>query len=73
LKGIYPKLEWEIFVKGIKYKAIASNLKISERALRNKMKGLSPLYWMEACSIQKTFFPDIDKDTLFATDEDKTA
>lgn len=39
------------------------------RALQNKLRGTSPLKWAEACTIHKLFFPDIEKDDLFATND----
>lgn len=62
----YPNLAGEIAKRGIKKCAIASELGISYRALQNKFSGKVPFTWPEVCSIEKTFFPDMDKNTLFA-------
>lgn len=63
----YPRLEEEIFKRGIKKKAIAKKLGIAERTLSNKLAGRSALTWPEASIIRDTFFPDMDKDDLFNT------
>lgn len=63
----YTVLRGKIAERGIKQCVIASALGISTRALRNKLRGTSPLKWVEACTIHQLFFPDIEKDDLFAT------
>lgn len=62
----YPILAGEIAKRGIKKSAISSTIGISGRALYNKMEGKVPFTWPEVCKIRNTFFPDMDKDTLFA-------
>ena len=64
MKCVYPEMESLIAVRGIKKKAIASKLGISERCLYNKMKGKVPFTWPEVEALQKGFFPDIGKDKL---------
>lgn len=66
---VYPTLSGEIAKRGIKKRAIAVTLGISERALRNKMTGKTPFSWPEACIINSIFFPDVSKDDLFKTSE----
>lgn len=67
----YPTLEAEMARRGIKKKAVYSQLGISGRSLYNKMAGIVPFTWSEACEVQETFFPDISKDALFAAPDDK--
>ena len=62
----YPNLAKEISVRGIKKKAIASAMGISEKTLSNKLSGVAPFTWPEACVIASTFFPDMSKDVLFS-------
>lgn len=69
----YQNLRGAIASKGIKYKKIAEVLGISTKALSNKMRCKSPFTWKEVCTIQHTFFPDKEKDELFATDEDRNS
>ena len=65
----YPVLESEIARRGIKKKTIYSKLGISGKSLYNKLIGISPITWVEVCKIQSTFFPDIPKEDLFATED----
>ncbi|MEF9974120.1 MAG: hypothetical protein RR739_09150 [Clostridia bacterium] len=65
----YPHFVAELAKRGMKKKAIASALGISERAFHNKMQGASAFTWEQTCAIQTRFFPDMDKDDLFATDQ----
>lgn len=67
-KSIFPNLEAEIARRGIKKGAICASLGISYRGFRNKMIGVSPITWADACKIQSEFFPDISKDDLFKSD-----
>lgn len=63
---VYPVLEGKIAERGIKKGAISSRLNITPKAFRNKMIGDAPFTWPEVEIIQKTFFPDINKDTLMS-------
>lgn len=65
----YKFLRGKIAERGVKKKTIAIELGITTRALKNKIDGVTPFKWEEACKIHDRFFPDIDKDTLFRTDE----
>lgn len=67
----YPVLVGEIAKRGIKKTVIASATNMSTRALYNKILGLTPFDWEEVCVIQSRFFPDMDKDTLFAKSSDE--
>ncbi len=64
---IYSNLSGEITKRGIKKSAISSALGISDRAFHNKLCGITKFTWPEVCKIQQVFFPDLDKDYLFAT------
>lgn len=65
----YRFLRGKIAERGIKKNTIALELGITTKALKNKIDGVTPFKWEEACKIHDRFFPDVDKDTLFATDE----
>lgn len=65
----FNNLNGEIARRQIRKSDIAKTLGISYRSFRSKMTGVTPLTWKEAVMIQKSFFPDLDKDYLFATDE----
>lgn len=62
---IYPTLIGEIARRGIRKCVIAERLNISERALYNKLSGLSSFTWEEVCAIKDCFFPDMDQASLF--------
>ena len=62
----YAFLNGKIAERGIKKLTIAAALGITQKAFKNKLDGRSPFTWREACTVQRTFFPDIDKDVLFA-------
>ena len=62
---IYPVLSGEIFKRGIKKRAIASAIGVSDRTLNNKMRGITDFTWPEVSKIRNTFFPDLSVDELF--------
>ena len=62
----YPKLICEISKRGIKKRAIAAAAGITTQTLQNKLKGRSAFTWPEICIINRIFFPDMEKDELFA-------
>lgn len=62
----YPILKYKVTERGIKQKAIAEALGITVRTLYKKMHGITPFTWNEVCALQTIFFPDVDKDVLFA-------
>lgn len=65
MMSTYPTLVGEIAKRGIKKSAIAKQLNISERSLYNKLHGVAPFTWDEACAINDCFFPDMDPCSLF--------
>lgn len=62
---IYPVLSREIFMRGIKKRAIANAISVSDRTLNNKMRGITEFTWPEVSKIRNTFFPDLSVDELF--------
>ena len=69
MKNKYQILATKIFECGIKKRSIAQKLNITPRALNNKIIGLAPFTWEQACIIQTKFFPDTTKDVLFSVSE----
>lgn len=67
----YPVLKFKILERGIRQKVLADALGISVRSLYKRLNGLVPFSWPEVCIIHKRFFPDIEKDTLFISDDDQ--
>ena len=65
----YPTLRAEIARRGIKKGAMAKTLGITNRSFTNKMNGITSWTWPEVCKVNAIFFPDMDKDTLFAEGE----
>ena len=48
---------------------MAKTLGITNRSFTNKMNGITSWTWPEVCKVNAIFFPDMDKDTLFAEGE----
>lgn len=70
MKMQYAILNGKIAERGIRKSAIAESLGISPKAFSNKLSGKSRFTWPEACLIQSRFFPDLDKDYLFSSEDD---
>lgn len=62
---MFPVLNGEIANRGIAKTVIARTLNVSYHSFYNKMAGVSPFTFEEACTIQERFFPDMDLRTLF--------
>lgn len=71
MRTAYPMLVGEIAKRGIKKRSIAKHIGISDRALYNKMSGAVSFTWDEVVAINSCFFPDLDKNALFARAEQK--
>lgn len=67
---VYPVLVGEIAKRGIKKKAIAQSIGVCNKSLNNKLNGKAPFTWPEVKIIRHQFFPDMNPDDLF-TSEDK--
>lgn len=61
----FPVLNGEIANRGINKTVIARAIDVSYHSFYNKMIGVSPFTFEEACTIQERFFPDMDLRTLF--------
>ena len=73
MKVKYSVLASEIMKRGIRKTAIEKAISSSTKTLNNKLCGKSEFTWNEVCTIQAGFLPDISKDDLMATDEQKSA
>lgn len=62
----YPVLVGEMAKREVQKKELAERMGICYRALNNKLSGKVPFTWPEVCTINSAFFPDIEKDVLFA-------
>jgi hypothetical protein len=65
LKAKYKFLAGKLFDKGLKKNAVARKLGITPRALNNKIYGIAPFTWEQACTLQQKFFPEIPLEILF--------
>ena len=72
MKVKYSVMASEIMKRGIRKTAIAKAISSSTKTLNNKLCGKSEFTWNEVCTIQAGFLPDISKDDLMATDEQKS-
>ena len=61
----YCILNGKIAEKGIHKKDICKELGISFKSFANKLNGKTEFTWSQVCTIQRVFFPEIDKDCLF--------
>lgn len=61
----YSFLEAKITERGIKKAAISASIGVTPKSFNNKLAGKSPFTWPEVQTIQKRFFPDMNKDDLF--------
>lgn len=62
----FPNLEGELARAGISKAEFAAVIGTSERTANKKLSGKSVLTWPEADKIQKSLFPDKEKDYLFS-------
>lgn len=62
----YPELVGEMAKRSIKRTCMARRLGISTRTLYSKLAGETDFTLSEANTIQSAFFPDMEKDVLFA-------
>lgn len=67
----YPILESEIERRGIKKRAIARSVGICDKTLNNKLSGRVSFTWPEVKAIRHQFFPDMDPDVLFQSNDDQ--
>jgi hypothetical protein len=65
----YMNLEAEMKRRGISRNDIAICLSISYSTVHSRFNGKSEWLYNECLKIRDTFFPDLDLDYLFATDE----
>lgn len=69
----FPELVGEMAKRGITRISVAKSIGVSTRALYSKLAGNSDFTLSEASAIHSTFFPDMDKDRLFARIEQDSA
>lgn len=65
----YPNLVAEMARRDVSCAAIARSLKVCDKTAKNKVAGRVEFTWPEAKTIHTQFFPDVQIDVLFATNE----
>ena len=68
---MYNNLRAEMARKGIKIKDLAELLGVRRSTVSDKINGKYRFYYEEASKIKKTFFPDLDLEYLFDSDDKK--
>ncbi len=68
----YPELVGEMAKRRLTRTTVAKELRISTRTLYSKLSGDTDFTLSEANAIHSTFFPDMDKEHLFARAEPDT-
>lgn len=66
---MYSFLRGEMFRARIGVAALASRIGMSEKSLRNKLKGETDFTWPEAVAIRDIVHPDMEMEVLFKADE----
>lgn len=69
----YQKLNELILERGIQKSVIARRIGVTEKTLKKKLNGETPFTWEQVCAIQRIFFPDQNKDTLFLPVHEESA
>ena len=62
---VYANLKAEMTRKGLTTLEVAKVVGISERAMRNKLNGVTDFSWKQVCKIQSEIFPQLSKEYLF--------
>lgn len=65
----YLNLKAEMARKNVTIEEISDLLKIHRNSVSNKLNGKSKFSIDEAFSVQRAFFPDMETQYLFATEE----
>lgn len=68
---MYSNLRAEMARKGIKVKDLAELLGVRRTTVSDKINGKYRFYYDEAKKIKETFFPDLDLEYLFDSDDTK--
>ncbi len=68
---MYSFLRGEMYRAGITISALASQIGISEKSMRNKISGETEFTWPEALAVRRIVSPSKTMEELFASDEDE--
>lgn len=67
---MYSFLRGEMFRTGISISSLSRKIGVSEKTLRNKLKGKTDFTWPEAKVIRKIVNPDMSMEELFRSDNE---
>lgn len=67
---MYSYLRGEMIRAGISVVSLAKEIGVSEKTLRNKLKGETDFTWLEATAIRKIVSPGKSMEELFQTEEE---
>lgn len=68
---MYSFLRGEMFKSGISILSLSKKIGISEKTLRNKLKGDTDFTWPEAKAIRRIVSPEMSMEELFRTETEK--
>lgn len=68
---MYSFLRGEMIRSGISIVSLAEAIGISEKSMRNKIKGDTDFTWPEAMAIRRIVNPDMTMEELFKTDNER--
>lgn len=66
---MYSFLRGEMIKAGISIASLSTRIGISEKSMRNKLKGETAFTWNEATAIRGIVSPQMGMEELFKTDE----
>ena len=66
---MYSFLRGEMIRAGISIVALAVQIGVSEKTMRNKLKGYTDFTWPEAMAIRKIVSPNTSMEELFKTEQ----
>lgn len=67
---MYSFLRGEMFRTGISVSSLSKRIGVSEKTLRNKLKGETDFTWPEAKVIRKIVSPGMSMEELFKSDNE---
>lgn len=68
---MYSFLRGEMIRNNISIIGLSKEIGVSEKTLRNKLKGETDFTWTEALAIRRIVNPTMNMDELFVSDEER--
>ena len=66
---MYPNLRLEMIKANISIVSLAGPIGVSEKTLRNKIKGETDFTWKEALTVRRIVNPQMSMEEMFLNDE----